>query len=177
MTAGDRAFAAVLEREAAPLASFVLALVGERHCADDLYQSTCLELWRIRDTFRPGTDFGAWSRTVARYQVMRHFRKTGREKVMFSSAAVDKVAAAYAARPGGTRMDDLRAALERCLERVAPAGRTLLRERYHDNVPVRTLAERNGRTESGLKMALMRLRQELARCVQARLGGKERGDA
>lgn len=177
MTAGDRAFAAVLEREAAHLASFVLALVGERHCADDLTQSTYLELWRIRRTFRPGTDFGAWSRAVARYQILRHFRKKGREKVMFSSNAVDAIAAAYAARAGDVRSEERRAALERCLQELEPAQRALLEERYNDDVPVRTLAERTGRTEGGLKMALVRLRQELARCVQARLGGREAADA
>ncbi len=177
MTAGDRAFAAVLEREAAQLASFVLALVGERHCADDLTQSTFLELWRIRRSFRPGTNFGAWSRTVARYQILRHFRRKGREKVMFSSGAVDAVAAAYAAPAADARGEERRAALERCLDAVAPAERALLKERYNDDVPVRTLAERTGRTEGGLKMALMRLRQELARCVQTRLGGREDANA
>lgn len=177
MTAGDRAFAAVLEREAAHLASFVLALVGERHCADDLTQATCLELWRIRHTFRAGTDFGAWSRTVARYQVLRHFRKAGREKVMFSGDAIDTIAAAYAARTHDERAEERRAALERCLERVAPDQRAILAERYNDGVSVKALATRTGRTEGGLKMALMRLRQELARCVQARLGGKEDANA
>lgn len=177
MTAGDRAFTAVLEHEAAHLASFVLALVGERHWADDLTQATCLELWRIRHTFRAGTDFGAWSRTVARYQVLRHFRKTGREKVRFSSAAVDAVAAAYAACAGDERAEERRVALERCLEAVAPEQRAILEERYSGDVPVKTLAEKTGRTEGGLKMALMRLRQDLARCVEARLGGTEDANA
>ncbi len=72
--ASDGEFEDLLRREGRTLAGFVLALVGDRHSADDVYQSTCLELWRIRGTFAPGTDFGAWSRSVARIQVMRHWR-------------------------------------------------------------------------------------------------------
>ena len=59
MNVADREFAAAFEREAASLASFVLAVVGDRHAAEDLYQATCLELWRLRRTFRLGSDFGA----------------------------------------------------------------------------------------------------------------------
>ena len=71
--------AGLLEQGAKNLASFILALVADRHEADDLFQATCLELWRIRSTFRPGTDFGKWSRTVARHQVQRFWRKSSRE--------------------------------------------------------------------------------------------------
>ena len=77
----DSEFAALIEREGPSLASFVLALVGDPQAVEDLYQSTCLELWRIRRTFRLGSDFGAWSRTVARYQIRRHWEKTQREKL------------------------------------------------------------------------------------------------
>ena len=56
----DREFARLLERHSPNLASFILALVGDRHVADDLFQSTCLQLWHHRRSFDPGTSFGAW---------------------------------------------------------------------------------------------------------------------
>jgi RNA polymerase sigma-70 factor (ECF subfamily) len=167
MTDDDRDFAALLEGERLRVASFVLALVGDRHAADDLAQSTFLELWRIRKTFRLGSDFGAWSRTVARYQIMRHFRKKRREKVWFSSEAMDRIADAYA--------EDAEAGAEDL--RDAPEGRELLRGRYNHGISVRALAQRAGRTEAGLKMALMRLRRRLADCIASRRWGRERPDA
>ena len=176
MTGDDRNFAALLEKERVRLASFVLAVAGDRHAADDLLQATCLELWRIRRTFRPGTDFGAWSRTVARYQIMRYFRKRHREKVTFSSEAIDRIADAYAA-PAATDDEALRGALEQCLDLVPTESRALLRERYNHDCSIRTLAERSGRTEAGIKMALLRLRRQLADCIASRLRGKEPSDA
>jgi RNA polymerase sigma-70 factor (ECF subfamily) len=178
MTLGDSEFVGLLQKEGTSLASFVLALVGDRPTADDLYQATCLELWRLRETFRPGTDFGAWARTVARYQIRRHWRKASREKekLIFSSEAVDRLAQAYAAAPPESRMERLRAALAACMELLAPEERTLLRRRYNHAVPVKVLATKTGRSEGGLKMALLRLRRKLARCVQARTAPEGAGD-
>lgn len=169
----DSVFAALLKKEAVPLASFVLALVGDRHVADDLFQSACLELWRIRRTFVPGTNFGAWARTVARYQVLQYWRKSGRESVSFSSEAVERIEAAYNSPQEEDTIKGLRGALEKCMESLTLEERQLLRERYNHGTSLKTLARRSGRTEAGLKMALMRLRKKLAQCVNARMDGKE----
>ncbi len=163
-------FARLLEEEARDLASYVLALVGNRHLADDLFQSACLELWRLRDRFESGTDFGAWARSVARYQVLRHWRKASREKVSFSSAAVERIEAAYAESTNEAESAKVqRKALEACLEMLSGSERELLRRRYQGGVSVRGLAAETGRTENAIKMALVRLRQKLGKCVRSRI--------
>ncbi|MBN1441413.1 MAG: sigma-70 family RNA polymerase sigma factor [Planctomycetes bacterium] len=173
---GETEFTRLLEREARPLASFILALVGDRHVADDIFQTTCLELWRIRDTFRPGTDFGAWSRTVARYQVRRHWRKAGRERLAFSTEAVERIAEAYASPVSPEEDDRLRRALAACVGALAPDDRGLLRRRYNDGAPLKTLAAASSRSEGAIKMILMRLRRRLAACVRRRLAQEGAGD-
>lgn len=170
----DQKFVTLLESEKMNLVSFVLALVGDRHVADDLYQNTCLELWRIRRTFRAGTDFGAWARTVARYQVLRHFRKRKREKVHYSSETVSRIAAAYASPPAENDSRETRAALASCLKELSEEQRRILKNRYNDGNPIRTLANENGRSEVGIKVMLLRLRQRLARCVKSKLKGAAR---
>ena len=168
--AQDSEFTARLEKESRNLASFILALVGDRHVADDLFQSTCLEIWRIRKTFRPGTDFGAWSRTVARYQVRRFWRKAGREKLAFSSESIDRVAEAYATVVPEEPEDRRKLkALQDCLSLLAADDRDILRRRYNDGVGIQRLALETSQSEGGLKMALLRLRRKLERCVKARL--------
>lgn len=165
----DTEFTRLLQQEARPLASLILALVGDRHVADDVFQATCLELWRIRDTFRFGTDFGAWSRTVARYQLHRYWRKAGRERLAFSTEAVERVAESYAAPAPAEEDARLRRALAACLDALAPDDRGLLRQRYNDGAPVKALAAAFSRSESSLKMVLLRLRRRLAECVRRRL--------
>jgi RNA polymerase sigma-70 factor (ECF subfamily) len=169
----DTWFEETLSGEAPRLWSFLLALVGDRQGVEDLYQATCLELWRIRRTFRPGTDFGAWSRTVAKYQLLRYWRRSRREKVLFSSEAIERISEAYRAPRSEPAVDERRRALERCLEALPAEGRKLLEARYGVGTPVRTLARDTSVSEAGLKMRLLRLRQRLADCVRARLSGKE----
>ena len=172
----DTPFVRLLEQEAQDLASFVLALVADRHQADDLFQATCLELWRIRSTFRPGTNFGAWSRTVARLQVQRFWRKRSRERLAFSSEAVDRIAEAYEAEPAAPDRQPMRRALDACLDTLSQPQRDLLRRRYNDGARVESLARETGRSTGGLKMVLMRLRRKLAQCVKARLSQEALAD-
>jgi RNA polymerase sigma-70 factor, ECF subfamily len=173
----DGEFEALIEREGRTLAGFILALVGDLTLADDLYQSTCLELWRIRRTFVPGTDFGAWSRSVARIQAMRHWRKAGREKVVFSSEAIERVSEAFAAPAGGdepeAESERAREALAACVGGLPGEDRRLLERRYRDGTAVAALAAESGRSEAGLKMKLLRLRRRIGRCVRSRLAARE----
>ena len=165
-------FSALIERQARSLAGFIQALVGDPERAEDLYQATCLELWRIRGTFRPGTDFGAWTRTVARYQVLRYWKRNRIEKRIFSSEAIESIEESYREPdpdPQDDPGEDPRRALEKCLEALPEECRGLLRERYAESIPVREMAGRRGTSEPGLKMRLLRLRQKLRDCVRGRL--------
>jgi len=173
MDQGDNIFASLLKKEGRPLAGFVLALVGDRHAAEDIFQASCMELWRIRRTFKIGTDFGAWSRTVARYQIHRYWRAKGREKVSFSSKAMNQVAEAYSDPDQADDMELKRKMLQACMEQLSNNNQNLLNERYNHGTPIRRLAKKSGRTEGGLKMVFVRLRRMLARCVESRLDGKE----
>jgi RNA polymerase sigma-70 factor (ECF subfamily) len=171
-------FSALIEREQPRLRGFVLALVGDPERAEDLCQATCLELWRIRATFRPGSDFGAWARTVARYQVLRYWKRAKIERRIFSREAVDALERSYADAEPARRVEDRdasdmesdeRGALAACLETLSEDCRDLLKERYTEAVPVREMARRRGTSEPALKMRLVRLRKKLAECVRARL--------
>jgi RNA polymerase sigma-70 factor (ECF subfamily) len=176
MNQGDSEFAALLKQQSGALAGFVLAVVGDRQAMEDIFQSTCLELWRIRKTFTLGTDFGAWSRTVARYQVKRYLQKTGREKVAFSSAAVEHIAETYAHPKRPAEDTELRRALKECLALLSESHKALLKQRYNHGTAVRITAEKIGKTESALKMMLVRIRRSLRNCITGRMKRKDRGD-
>ena len=48
------------------LYAFILSMLPNLTEADDVLQETNMVLWRKREEFEPGTNFGAWARTVAR---------------------------------------------------------------------------------------------------------------
>ena len=60
----DGEFAAMLAAEAVCLARYARRLTGTNADADDLLQDTMLRCWAARRGFRPGSNFGAWTRTA-----------------------------------------------------------------------------------------------------------------
>lgn len=44
----------------------------------DILQEVNIVLWEKRKSFKPGSNFGAWACTVARYKVLEHRRAEAR---------------------------------------------------------------------------------------------------
>lgn len=62
----DTHFAELLDRHRALLRAHARRLTGNSIDADDLVQDTMLRCWSARNSFAPGSNFGAWSRVVMR---------------------------------------------------------------------------------------------------------------
>ena len=61
--------------------AFIFVLVGNAADADDIFQEVCVVLWRRYDQFRPGTNFLAWAKQIARNLVMDHRKRRFRRRV------------------------------------------------------------------------------------------------
>ncbi|MEZ6087346.1 MAG: sigma factor-like helix-turn-helix DNA-binding protein [Pirellulaceae bacterium] len=66
-------------------------------------------------------------------------------------------------------------ALQECLQALSPKSREIVRLRYFDDLNISQVAERLGSTAGAMRIALMRIRRQLANCVERRLqvGGGE----
>src|SRR3546814_8773515 len=75
----DDNFGAGLIEQAASLSAYARRLTGGAGAdADDLLQDTMLRCWAARRSFVPGTNLGAWMRTV-----MRNSFLSGRRRARF----------------------------------------------------------------------------------------------
>lgn len=161
----------LLQREQRGLLGFLLALTGDREAADDLFQATCLEIWRIREDYQSGTNFGAWARAVARIQVLRHLRSRSKDRqVPFSPEVIEHLAEEWDS--GTDREEDAslrQSALRKCINELEPEQWTVLRRRYTDGWSHAKIAADAGRSEDGIKMIIMRLRRKLQECVERKL--------
>ena len=63
------------ERE---LQIYVLALVPNWSDADDIVQEVRIKLWNEFDRYDANRDFGAWSRTIAYYEILAARKKSSR---------------------------------------------------------------------------------------------------
>jgi RNA polymerase sigma-70 factor (ECF subfamily) len=143
--------------------AYIHALVPDPHDAQDVLQQTCLVICEKFHEFDPESDFVAWARQIAWWQVRAVRQKFARSKVLFD----DDVLGAIAETAGteGSDPDRRLDALSRCLERLLPRDRDLVLARYERGGDVEHAAQRSGRSLQAAYKALARIRRLLFDCV------------
>ncbi|NLF07922.1 MAG: sigma-70 family RNA polymerase sigma factor [Pirellulaceae bacterium] len=150
---------------------YILALVPHWSDADDLAQETRLRLWQQFDKYLPGSDFGAWARSIAFYLVLAHREKAARNRLRFGQAFYDSIAAEFESSPN---LPVLRQeALVICMEKLDQARLSLLRQYYSGQHTLREISESMGRSYDATRKALYRSQRTLADCIEAELRRKE----
>jgi len=149
------------------LYGYILAQVQSFHDADDIAQETRTRLWQQFEHFKPGTDFEAWARTIAYYQVLTFREKAGRQRLQFKQSLVDQLAGEFAER--SDHYSDRQRALLWCMESVDDAARDLLRLVYAEGLKIKGAAAKLDRSPAGTYKALERLRQRLQTCIEEKL--------
>jgi RNA polymerase sigma-70 factor, ECF subfamily len=165
--ADDRqeAFVAQLASAQTRLFGYILTLLGDVEDARNVLQQTNLTLWRKASTFKTGTSFLAWSRRIAYYKVLGFLRDKQRDRHVFDEELLRQLAA----RAYEIDEDERRVALRHCLSRLSDDHLDLIRQRYLPGKSIRDIAELRSKSEGAIKVALLRIRQALARCIEAQL--------
>ncbi|MCO6044662.1 sigma-70 family RNA polymerase sigma factor [Aeoliella sp. ICT_H6.2] len=164
-------FLRLYNQEQRRIHAYIRTLMFSPEEAEDVFQETCIALWRSFDQFEPGTDFGAWARTTARYRVLAHARKRGTDKHVFASETVERLAEEIEDMPG--ELAARSAKLEGCVGKLPDADRQLLASRYLEGKPASELAEEFKRPLSTLYKSLRRIRRALLQCVELSLKQEE----
>ncbi len=166
-------FVGLLTSHERHIKSYILALVPNLVDAEQIAQETSLRLWQQFDQFDSSRgDFAAWSRAIARFQVLTFRKQTDRERVIFNSELVDALAAKTVAE--ADRLGARQAALIDCINRLPDHNRELIRLYYFAGMRLQAAAEQLGRTVAATEKAVARVRRVLYDCVQAALRREER---
>ena len=88
---------------------------------------------------------------------------------MFSEQLVDLLGADESPCPDEER---LHAALDKCMGKLNANQRELIKERYTPGLSVEQYAATSGRSAGSLRIALLRIRESLRRCVETTLAIK-----
>lgn len=159
-------------RHQSRLRGLVRCLLVRHRDVDDLLQEVNAVLWEKADQFQPGTDFWAWASQIARFKVLNHVRKLGRERLVFDDAVLEQLAEIASTRAG--QLDQRRAALDHCLQQLPPPQRQLIDLRYTAGQTVELIGATIGRPAGSVRQALYRIRTALQACIerQMALGGE-----
>ncbi len=148
------------------LYAYILSLTGDREQARDVLQEANLVIWRKADEFRQGTNFIAWAFQIARFQVKAYRQRIARDRLVFDDELVTDMADVFA---GGEQFDARHDALGRCLEKLTPNHRNLVRIRYSDGLAVKEIAVRLNKSANAIAKVLHRIRVALMHCIEREL--------
>lgn len=149
------------------LRGFVRSLVPTLEDAREVMQETAAVLWRKFDQLDSPRDFRRWAFGVARFEALAFRRDRARDRHVFGEDLISLLEAE--ASEAGEQSDLEQHALERCLRKLPPAQRELVKTAYAPGVRIDELARESGRTPMALYKTLHRIRMALADCIQRTL--------
>lgn len=155
-----------------PLLMYVRSLLPGDPAVRDVAQQANAKIWEMRADFELGTNFKAWAFTVARYEVLNHRKRQAVDsRLVFSDELARTIAHELSTQPDV--MQQRHEALKDCLTKLRSRDRELLLHRYSDCGTLADFATSVGRSISGLKVTLHRLRSTLLKCIQRRTASWE----
>jgi RNA polymerase sigma-70 factor (ECF subfamily) len=160
-------FVARLTESQGRIRAFIVSLMPGSPDVSDVLQETNLVLWQSRNRFKPGTNFLAWAFTIARLEVLHNRGRAKRNgHIVLSPELLDMIAEEL------SDTEDHEAylnALETCKSKLPDKQRELIEIRYQPGRSLEEFAEKTGRKGSALRVALLRIRVALRKCVEQSL--------
>jgi RNA polymerase sigma-70 factor, ECF subfamily len=163
-------FEARVREHQAGLRAFIRALGADEAWVDDLAQEVFIVAHRRLNQFEPGTDFGKWLRSIARFLAANERRKEARRSRLLPFAVVDALLA-HESESGETRITDLLPAMRDCVEELPPRSRDLLQRRYAENENATSLARGLRMNADTVRQQLLRIRLTVKECVERKVVG------
>lgn len=147
--------------------AFVFAAVSRVHLAEDVVQQVALTVARRFDEYDGARPFVAWALWLAKSRIADHYRKQGRERLMFSEALMDQLAEVLVQQQ--SERTARHEALEHCLDKLPEKSRQLLALRYEDDAPIERVADAIEASAGAVRVMLFRIRNLHAHWVKNEL--------
>ena len=152
------------------LLSYIYRRVANRDQAMEILQQTNLLLCHKSDDFKLGTNFAAWSSTVAHYQILSYRKSLSRDRLVFT----DEVMASIDERENESEMrEGVLSHLRYCLEAMSSDNQVFIKLRYEGGLSMEQIATEVGKRVGTVRVKFHRLRRSLRDCVQNRLQEKQ----
>ncbi|MCC7083992.1 MAG: sigma-70 family RNA polymerase sigma factor [Pirellulales bacterium] len=147
--------------------SYISTLIINRDDVDDIFQQTCVVLWKKWNQYDPQADFANWGCGIARNEVRNYLRKKHGSSIQFSDQVLDSLSDEHI--EVGREMEARHRALSDCLDKLPPPQRELVERCYSDEGSIRSIANRMQIAPTTLYMKLHRLRRALLDCISLAL--------
>ena len=160
----DEQFVGLLVANQARVYRFLLTLVPRREDAEDLFQQTCLTLWRSREKYDPAAgEFASWACGIAHNHVRNFRRSELKRRTLLDEDVAELLVTTRATH--ASLLDDWQRALGHCLEKLTAHQREVVEQSY-GGASLKDAASSAGRTPNALYKVLRHIRGLLHDCIQ-----------
>ena len=161
---------------------YVARFLGRHAAVDDVAQEVFVQVYRSLDQFAGRSPLKAWIFGIARNCVGTWFRQQNRQ-IRFRSLDLDLDLAQFHWQKSDVAQtidtesvagvdsdtETQLATLRSCLGKLKPPQRALVQQFYFEQVTAESIAQQHGRGAGAIRMALLRIREALAKCVRQQL--------
>jgi len=166
-------FVSQLVRHQRRIYAFIGSLVHHQADIEDLYQQTCLVLWKKHDQYDGNRDFFPWACGFAKHEVFNYLRKRDqRGRVYLSEQLLAEIAEEHLRTEA--EGDARRAQLDACLAKLQEPQRNLLRRCYEGTHAIKEIAADMRISPAALTMRLQRIKQAVLTCIEKSLAAEGR---
>ena len=149
------------------LYGFILKRLANRDQTSEVLQRTNLVICQKASDYRPGTRFEAWTFTIARFQLMAWRKNQSRNRLVFSDTVYEQID--KQTEQSDVDEDTRVSALKDCIKQLNSDESKLLEQRYHEDLPLATIASTMNMSIDAIGMRLSRIRKKLGQCIQQKL--------
>lgn len=146
------------------LRAFIVSLMPGSPDVADVLQETNLTIWKSRARYQPGTNFLAWAFTIARFEVLHQRDRAKRLGRILLSPELTEVLADEI--PQDLIHTQYLRALDFCMAKLTEGQRDIIEARYQPGHSLEIHARLTGRNSGALRIALLRIRETLRKCVE-----------
>jgi RNA polymerase sigma-70 factor, ECF subfamily len=150
------------------LRGFVLSLVSDFTLVDDVVQETFLTITKKAGDFRLGSNFRAWTWSVARFKLLQTLEAARKRADRLSPEVIDALCAHEDAEDNWRTEHQLQT-LSACIEQLAPKAKQAITLRYEHAHRPPEIARVMGWGIEAVNVALSRARVALRKCMEQRL--------
>lgn len=149
------------------VSAYVAAFVADFRDVQEIVQNAAVAALRKYDTYDPERSFLYWTLGIARFEVLRHLRRTAKRPLLADDRLAEEIASAC--EELSDQFQQRSQFLAECLELLDGRSAELVRLRYEEALKPSAIAMRTGMGSIAVRVALSRIRSILRQCIEGKL--------
>lgn len=164
-------FVSLLVKSRHRLYAFIAKQLVNLDDTEDVYQQTCIVLWKKMEQYDPNASFIHWAFGIAFNEVRNFIRVKSRKKLCFDEELVALLA--KEAEEESYTSERRLSALRECLSQLPPVQNKLVQQCYLGSQSISEVASTMGKERGAIYKQLARLKAKLASCIHQRIKLRE----